>query len=211
MLKAAKSSGFYFVRLLQTYRFAANNNLTFHSYMKLKRLCTVRALMLALFAAIGQSTIQASIADDLRSWFSSHTEGNIATQKFAQKSLSAEDIHTMRFKYRIYGEKPLDGRSLYISMHGGGGTTPEVNDQQWENQIDLYHPKEGVYVAPRSLHNVWNMWLLPYLDGFFDELIQSAVDVMGVNPDKVYITGYSAGGDGTFRMAPRKHLAGEPT
>ena len=25
----------------------------------------------------------------------------------------------------------------------------------------------------------------------------------GVNPDKVYITGYSAGGDGTFRMAPR--------
>lgn len=113
------------------------------------------------------------------------------------------DTLTMKFKYKVYGEKPLDGRSLYISMHGGGGTTPDVNDQQWENQINLYRPQEGVYVAPRSLHDVWNMWLLPYLDGFFDELIQSAVDVMGVNPDKVYITGYSAGGDGTFRMAPR--------
>lgn len=113
------------------------------------------------------------------------------------------DTLTMRFMYRIYGEKPADGRSLYISMHGGGGTAPEVNDQQWKNQIALYRPAEGVYVAPRSLHNVWNMWFLPYLDGFYDELIQSAVEVMGVNPDKVYITGYSAGGDGTFRMAPR--------
>ena len=203
--------------------------------MKLKRLSTVRVLMLSLLAVIGQPTIQASVADDLRSWLNSHAEGDIATQRFAQKALSAEDVQTakrilqeehqrkqaaryadiwktktihqdtltMRFKYRVYGEKPLDGRALYISMHGGGGTAPEVNDQQWENQINLYRPQEGVYVAPRSLHDVWNMWLLPYLDGFFDELIQSAVDVMGVNPDKVYITGYSAGGDGTFRMAPR--------
>lgn len=109
---------------------------------------------------------------------------------------------TMRFKFKVYGEKPADGRSLYISMHGGGGTTPDVNDQQWENQIQLYQPKEGVYVAPRSLQDVWNMWFLP-LDGFYRELIQSAVAVYGVNPDKVYITGYSAGGDGTFRMATR--------
>ncbi len=113
------------------------------------------------------------------------------------------DSLTMRFMYRIYGEKPADGRSLYISMHGGGGTTAEENDGQWQNQIMLYRPHEGVYVAPRSLENVWDMWFHPYLDGFYEELIQSAVAVLGVNPDKVYITGYSAGGDGTFRMAPR--------
>lgn len=113
------------------------------------------------------------------------------------------DTLTMRFKYRVYGEKPADGRALYISMHGGGGTTAEVNDGQWDNQIVLYRPKEGVYVAPRSLENVWDMWFRPYLDGFYEDLIQAAVAEMGVNPDKVYITGYSAGGDGTFRMAPR--------
>ncbi len=113
------------------------------------------------------------------------------------------DSLTMRFMYRVYGDKPADGRSLYISMHGGGGTTPDVNDQQWQNQIVLYHPQEGIYVAPRSLEDVWDMWFRPYLDGFYEELIQSAVKEFGVNPDKVYITGYSAGGDGTFRMAPR--------
>ena len=26
----------------------------------------------------------------------------------------------MRFEYVVYGDKPKDGRSLYISMHGGG-------------------------------------------------------------------------------------------
>ena len=38
----------------------------------------------------------------------------------------------MKFKAITYGEKPADGRSLYISMHGGGATHKRVNDQQWD-------------------------------------------------------------------------------
>lgn len=34
-------------------------------------------------------------------------------------------------------------------------------------------------------------------------MIQTAVVEMEVNPDKVYLLGYSAGGDGVWRMAPR--------
>ena len=48
-----------------------------------------------------------------------------------------------------------------------------------------------------------NMWFKPGIDSLFDELIQTAVAVMGVNPDKVYLMGYSAGGDGVYRLAPR--------
>jgi hypothetical protein len=33
-------------------------------------------------------------------------------------------------------------------MHGGGGAPAEVNDRQWQNQIGLYEPDEGIYVAP---------------------------------------------------------------
>ena len=109
----------------------------------------------------------------------------------------------MKFKVITYGEKPADGRSLYISMHGGGATHKRVNDQQWDNQIRLYKPEEGVYVAPRAPWNDWNMWFKPGMDEFFEMLIQAAVASMDVNPDKVYLMGYSAGGDGVWRMAPR--------
>lgn len=109
----------------------------------------------------------------------------------------------MKFKAITYGEKPADGRSLYISMHGGGATHKRVNDQQWDNQIRLYKPEEGVYVAPRAPWDDWNMWFKPGMDEFFEMLIQAAVATMDVNPDKVYLMGYSAGGDGAWRMAPR--------
>ena len=109
----------------------------------------------------------------------------------------------MKFKAITYGDKPADGRSLYISMHGGGATHKRVNDQQWDNQIRLYKPEEGVYVAPRAPWDDWNMWFKPGMDEFFEMLIQAAVATMDVNPDKVYLMGYSAGGDGVWRMAPR--------
>jgi poly(3-hydroxybutyrate) depolymerase len=114
-----------------------------------------------------------------------------------------EGNYVMKFDYRVFGEKPVDGRSLYISMHGGGNTSDAVNDKQWSNQIRLYEPEEGIYLAPRSAVNDWNMWFQPHVDTLFDKLIQLAVIFMDVNPDKVYLMGYSAGGDGAYRMAPR--------
>ena len=107
------------------------------------------------------------------------------------------------FKFKVFGERPEDGRSLYISMHGGGGVPQAVNDQQWRNQIGLYAPREGVYVAPRAPWNAWNMWFQEGIDELFERLIQAAVAMWEVNPDKVYLLGYSAGGDGVWRMAPR--------
>ena len=109
----------------------------------------------------------------------------------------------MKLGGKTYGEKPVDGYSLYISMHGGGSAPAQLNDQQWRNQIHLYRPKEGVYIAPRAPWDDWNMWFKSGVDEFFEQLIQAAVALMEVNPDKVYLLGYSAGGDGVWRMAPR--------
>jgi pimeloyl-ACP methyl ester carboxylesterase len=109
----------------------------------------------------------------------------------------------MPFEYKVFGDKPEDGRSLYISMHGGGGTAADVNNQQWRNQIELYAPAEGVYLAPRAAVDAWDMWFQPHVDVLFDAIIQAAVAVLDVNPNKVYLMGYSAGGDGTYRLATR--------
>ena len=115
----------------------------------------------------------------------------------------SNDSLTLACACRTFGMIPRDGRSLYISLHGGGECPKEVNDEQWMNQIYLYQLPEGVYVAPRAPWNTWNMWHKKGLDELFEELIRACVVFEGVNPNKVYLMGYSAGGDGVWRMAPR--------
>ena len=111
--------------------------------------------------------------------------------------------HTMPFWYTTYGEKPKEGRSLWISMHGGGGAPEALNTQQWNNQKRLYQPDEGVYLAPRAPTNTWNLWHQGHIDPMFDRLIENLIVFEDVDPNKVYLMGYSAGGDGVYQLAPR--------
>jgi hypothetical protein len=109
----------------------------------------------------------------------------------------------MPFFLKAFGDKPASGRSLWISMHGGGGTAKRVNDRQWENQQRLYSLAEGLYVAPRAPTDSWNMWHQSHIDRLFARLIEDLVVLEGVDPDRVYLMGYSAGGDGVYALAPR--------
>jgi len=109
----------------------------------------------------------------------------------------------MPFAYTIFGDKPANGRSLFISMHGGGNAPKALNDQQWENQKRLYKPAEGVYLAPRAPTNTWNLWHEAHIDRMFDRLIEDLIVFEDVDPNRVYLMGYSAGGDGVYQLAPR--------
>ena len=110
---------------------------------------------------------------------------------------------TMPFFTKVFGAKPTGGRSLFLSMHGGGGAPARVNNQQYENQKKLYQPAEGVYLAPRAPTDTWDLWHQTHIDAFFARLIADMVVFEDVNPDKVYLMGYSAGGDGVYQLAPR--------
>lgn len=120
-----------------------------------------------------------------------------------ERGYIAHGTDTLKLARSLFGAEPADGRSLWISMHGGGGCPKEVNDEQWYNQTLLYKPSEGYYVCPRAPWDAWNMWFQEPIDSLYDELIRTMVVCANVNPNKVYIMGYSAGGDGVWRLAPR--------
>ena len=126
-----------------------------------------------------------------------------ATDPIVRGKIVVNDTLRMPLFWTVYGKEPADGRSLWISLHGGGGTTKEFNDSQWKNQKFLYTPEEGVYVAPRAPWDAWDMWFQEPIDSMYLQLIRAMVTHYNVNPDKVYILGYSAGGDGIWRLAPR--------
>ncbi len=132
----------------------------------------------------------------------------LAAQKEARAAeLDAKAItlgdHTMKWLEKSFGDAPAGKRPLWISMHGGGEAPAEINTRQWFNQIRLYQPEQGIYVAPRAPTDKWNMWHQEHIDPLFSRLIENMVALRGVDPDKIYLMGYSAGGDGVWQLAPR--------
>jgi len=113
---------------------------------------------------------------------------------------------SMKYYRAQRGTKPTTGWNLFISMHGGGNADAATNDSQWENQlalVDGYEPKDAIWIAPRAPTDEWNMWFREHMDGLFERLIADLVAFDAVDPNHVYLNGYSAGGDGAYQMGPR--------
>lgn len=120
------------------------------------------------------------------------------------KSISSDDA-TLQYETVFLGVEPEGGRSLFISMHGGGSAPAATNDEQWQNQIllaDSYAPTDALWIAPRAPTDDWNMWFKDHIVPLFDRLITNMIVFEGINPNKVYLTGYSAGGDGVYQLGP---------
>ncbi len=131
-----------------------------------------------------------------------------ASSKAAAAELSAKEIvigdKTLKWMERSFGEARDGKHSLWITMHGGGQGTAQQNDANWRGYWGRYEfPPGSINVAPRAPANTWNMWFVKEVDGLFDRLIDDMVLERGVDPDRVYLIGYSAGGDGVYQLAPR--------
>ncbi len=85
---------------------------------------------------------------------------------------------TMRFEYFTFGQRPYNGYTLLIGMHGGGGCAKEDNDEQFNNHLHLYDsliPEGVIWLVPRSCEDVWDMWFKSYLPEFFSTVIKALV------------------------------------
>ena len=109
----------------------------------------------------------------------------------------------IKFDIKHFGEQGEDGWSLFISLHGGGGTTESENNRLWNRHKTLYELEDGILFTPRSPSNTWNMWFQSHVDTFFNRIIQNMIAFHNVDPNKIYIMGRSAGWDGIYQVAPR--------
>ncbi len=156
------------------------------------------------FATVALTADDAQTAKDLL-WNDLADQIRLSRQdEVDAKSITLDDF-TLNYETVLLGEEPPDGRSLFISMHGGGSAPKETNDEQWQNQIQLaqsYAPEDALWVAPRAPTDDWNMWFKDHIVPLFDRLISNMIVFEDIHPNKVYLTGYSAGGDGVYQLGP---------
>jgi poly(3-hydroxybutyrate) depolymerase len=170
------------------------------------------ALVMQPFAKVPLSKADAASAKDLL-WkdFAAGVKEERADEVGATESLAKTvrvpgNDKTLRYYMAKRGSMPATGWSLFISMHGGGNAPAATNDSQWENQVSLvegYDPKDAIWVAPRAPIDDWNMFFIQEIDALIERLITDLIVFEDVDPNKVYLNGYSAGGDGVYQLGPR--------
>ncbi|MCR5153290.1 MAG: hypothetical protein K6B75_00430 [Lachnospiraceae bacterium] len=112
---------------------------------------------------------------------------------------------TMKYGLQVVGDPDENGYPLYIALHGGGGGDASVNDSQWAAMVTYYkkYLKNGVYVNPRGVRDTWDCHGNPESYPLYDELIENMILYKNVDPNRVYVLGFSAGGDGVYLIAPK--------
>jgi len=124
------------------------------------------------------------------------------------------DAHQVRFEKHLspytvktVGARPTNGWALFIAMHGGGGAPKQVNDSQWQHMQIYYrdHPEAGgyLYVALRAPNDTWNGFYDTYVYPLIANLTRQFRLFGDVDPNKIFIMGYSHGGYGAFAIGPK--------
>lgn len=137
----------------------------------------------------------------------------VETEKQNPKRLTEIENHVMNFgdvsmKYGFYviGDPDPNGYPVYIALHGGGHSdTPDINNQQWDHMNIYYREsvKNGIYIAPRGVRDTWDTHANPESFPLYDELIENLILFCNADPNRICITGFSAGGDGIYLITPR--------
>ncbi|MEE2888217.1 MAG: hypothetical protein VX951_12375 [Planctomycetota bacterium] len=127
-----------------------------------------------------------------------------------QKDFAKQQVHNgkLRSPYTIkkVGKRPAGGWPLFIAMHGGGGVPKRINDSQWNHMQIYYRDQKSVegykYLALRAPTDQWNGFYTGYIYPLVANLVRQFLLLGDVDPDRVFVMGYSHGGYGAFAIGP---------
>lgn len=115
--------------------------------------------------------------------------------------------HLSPFTVKEVGTRPAGGWPLFIAMHGGGGAPARVNDSQWRHMQIYYKDQASVegykYLALRAPNDTWNGFYDNYVYPLIENLVAQMIIHGDVDPNKVFLLGYSHGGYGAFAIGPK--------
>jgi hypothetical protein len=130
-----------------------------------------------------------------------------AVKKDFDKHQVRSGKHLSPYTVKEIGRRPPGGWPLFIAMHGGGGVAKKVNDSQWKIMQGYYRDQKAVtgykYLALRAPNDVWNGFYDVYVPPLVTNLIRQFLLLGDVDPDKVFLMGYSHGGYGAFFIGPK--------
>lgn len=146
-------------------------------------------------------------------------EGKEASEEFGKLLTGGwERAEGHGLKYRIFGERKMKrskdaGYPLVVWLHGRGGDvmTPE---EPWQANVfssdENYRKRPCLIIAPQNPDQLgWNGAKADGVVGMVEELLKN----LPIDPDRVYLAGYSMGGYGTFHILaqePKLFAAGVP-
>ncbi|MCP4259664.1 MAG: alpha/beta hydrolase fold domain-containing protein, partial [Planctomycetes bacterium] len=121
-------------------------------------------------------------------------KGEIVTlpDKISSQAESLDSSFVMYIQTKV-----IDGKKapLIIFLHGGGGTRRKIEDFLWNNQAKAVNQKDYPFnvLIPRSK----GQWKPKDLD----LLLEHVVKEYNIDTKRIYLTGHSMGGAGTWRWA----------